>query len=138
MSDLEIWRTLRPYDIYQISSKGRIKNTKGRLLRPTVTTQGYHKVVLKDGISSKTCLVHRLVAKTFLENPDDLPVVHHKDTNKLNNNASNLQWVTGRDNSEFYHLGKISCPKSALLKIIEITKPRDLNDLINKIKTLSG
>lgn len=44
--------------------------------------------------------MHRLVAETFLPNPDNFPVVHHKDRNKHNNHVSNLQWVTYQENVE--------------------------------------
>jgi hypothetical protein len=43
---------------------------------------------------------HRLVAEYFLDNPNNLPVVHHKDENKLNNHYTNLEWVTEKENSQ--------------------------------------
>jgi hypothetical protein len=52
---------------------------------------------LDDG-TVKKFLVHRLVALTHLQNPDDLPEVNHKDGNKLNNRVSNLEWVTRNQN----------------------------------------
>ena len=45
--------------------------------------------------------IHRLVAETFIPNPDNLPEVNHKDENKLNNEASNLEWCTHKYNSNY-------------------------------------
>lgn len=47
----------------------------------------------------KRCKVHRLVAQTFLPNSNNLPVVNHKDTNRLNNNVNNLEWSTYSNNT---------------------------------------
>lgn len=54
-------------------------------------------------IEGKHRRVNRLVAKAFLENPDDLPVVHHIDGNKTNNKLSNIQWTTYSENTKEYH-----------------------------------
>lgn len=56
--------------------------------------RGYYRV----GINRKTYTVHRLVAETFLDNPNELKFVDHKDRDKSNNELSNLRWVTAQEN----------------------------------------
>jgi hypothetical protein len=53
---------------------------------------------MKGKGESITCDVHRLAAKTFIDNPDNLPEVNHKDGDKLNNSMSNLEWITSSGN----------------------------------------
>ena len=62
---------------------------------------GYHQVMLQNknaGVKPKLFYVHRLVADHFLENPDNLPEVNHKDWNIDNNHVSNLEWISLIDN----------------------------------------
>ena len=121
MTDIEIWKTA-VYDgeiyegLYKVSNWGRIlslnyRNTgKPDLLNPGTNTGGYLQVDLSKNKETKTCLVHRLVAFTFLENPENKPEVNHKDEDKTNNfvflnedgsvdkEKSNLEWVWHIDN----------------------------------------
>ena len=92
---------------YQISDKGRIFTKRrldgnriiyGRELHPVITKDGYLKVGLTTNGITKKFYVHRLVASQFIENPQNLPQVNHKDGNKLNNNVSNLEWCTKEQN----------------------------------------
>lgn len=57
-------------------------------------TTGYLSIELFKNKKSKRLLIHRLVAQAFIDNPDNLPVVNHKDENKQNNHANNLEWCT--------------------------------------------
>jgi hypothetical protein len=59
---------------------------------------GYKQVQIMRGGKRYTRYVHRLVAECFLENPRNLPEVNHKDGNKANNTAENLEWVTRSEN----------------------------------------
>lgn len=86
---------------YSISDDGRVRNDKtGKELKGTYLSNEYQRVSFMINGKAKCFLVHRLVAETFLPNPDNLPIVHHKDRNKINNNVSNLQWVTAKENIE--------------------------------------
>lgn len=78
------------------TSDGR--TVKERFLKTWLIGHGYETVMLyKDGVSAKF-LVHRLVAQTFIPNPDNLREVNHLDANKLNNRADNLEWVSSKEN----------------------------------------
>jgi hypothetical protein len=108
----EIWRDIKGYKgIYQVSNFGRIKglerlSAKGCLLKEKIrkiqtNNDGYQTVILfKDGIRGNYD-VHRLVAVAFISNPDNLPQVNHKDECKHNNYVANLEWCTGKYNSNY-------------------------------------
>lgn len=105
---IEEWKNITGYEgLYQVSNLGRVKslNYKGNgtewILKGYVKKDGYEVVTLmKDGIR-KYCRVHRLVALAFLPNPDNLPQINHKDEDKLNNCADNLEWCTGSYNTKY-------------------------------------
>lgn len=84
---------------YQISNFGRVKNNKGKLIKPHINKCGYIELHLgKDG-KHYNRKIHRLVAEAFIPNPDQLPQVDHIDTDKANNIVSNLRWVTSKENN---------------------------------------
>lgn len=95
------WRTVKfDNDNYEVSNTGLVRNkATGKLLKQQESDMRYF-VTLSNGLYKKRCRVHRLVAEAFLPNPDNLPVVNHKDTNSLNNNLSNLEWCTYQYNAE--------------------------------------
>lgn len=68
------------------------------LLRTTVNRHGYQKVALTTTGKTKLCSVHRLVALAFVPNPEGKPEVNHRDLDKLNNRAENLEWMTHAEN----------------------------------------
>ncbi len=83
----------------KVSSDGEIKS-HGKLINGEICKTGYKRVhVSHNGIEYKF-LVHRLVAMAFIPNPDKLPCVNHKDGNKQNNCADNLEWVTYSENQK--------------------------------------
>ena len=95
-----IWKEYSECEKYLISNTGEIKNKKtGRLMMGS-KQNGYRFITLfinKD-TPKMNRLLHRMVAQTFLDNPDNKPVVNHKDTNILNNHVDNLEWVTYKEN----------------------------------------
>lgn len=96
---MEIWKDIAGYEgYYQVSSYGRVKNVcTGAILVGDKNSIGYRRVILYAP-TRKRMFVHRLVAEAFCENPDNKQVVNHKDGNKLNNAADNLEWVTRSEN----------------------------------------
>ena len=95
----EIWKDIPNFNGYQASDKGFIFSKKrNKILIPHPNEKGYLRVCLHVKGKSTTQKVHRLVALTFLENPNNLPEVNHKDGNKLNNRVDNLEWCTHTHN----------------------------------------
>lgn len=85
---------VRSVDRIVETKDGSIRKYKGKELKPSIDQGRYAMIGLhKNGIL-KMMTVHRLVAETFLPNPDNLPEVHHKNHDKKDNRARNLAWVT--------------------------------------------
>ena len=96
---MEEWRAVVGYEgKYEVSSFGNVRSSKG-LLNGSVKRNGYKQVILCFQRPIKHINIHRLVAVAFIPNPDNKPQVNHIDGNKLNNNVTNLEWVTGSENS---------------------------------------
>lgn len=84
---------------YSVSDDGKVRNDRtGHILCPAVSNAGYLRTNFCVGGKMKNVSIHRLVAEIFVPNPDGKPEVNHKDGNKMNNNADNLEWVTGAEN----------------------------------------
>ena len=93
----EIWKDVVGYEgLYEVSNFGNVRSLfrYKKQLRWDVAHNRYATVQLFKNKIGKRLLVHRLVAEVFLPNPGNLPVVNHKDENKLNNNVDNLEWCT--------------------------------------------
>jgi hypothetical protein len=109
-------------DVYRVSysDKGNCgKHTLPHKLKPKLDRYGYYKVVLSINRKLFYRTVHRLVAQTFIPNPDNLPAVNHIDGDKTNNNVGNLEWVTNRENTLHAHqtgLHRGNCTKVHLTK----------------------
>lgn len=86
---------------YYVDNLGNVYSSKSGKLKEKkqfLKTYGYLYVALCKSNKHYYLRVHRLVAKAFIPNPNDLPQVNHKDENKLNNSADNLEWCTPHDN----------------------------------------
>lgn len=101
----EIWKAVVGYeDSYEVSNTGKVRSLdrknsrgfriKGVTLRPATSGDGYLYVALSKNNHSKCIKVHRLVAKAFVNCPEGMYEVNHKDGDKLNNSAANLEWST--------------------------------------------
>ena len=107
--DDEEWRTIFDFPNYEVSNKGNIRSKEyndslghlrsSKKLKKQVNNCGYEYVILSSKEEKhKTLTVHRIVAKTFIPNPEEKEDVNHIDGNKLNNNVNNLEWTTTQEN----------------------------------------
>ena len=142
---VEIWKDIPDYEgLYQVSNLGRIKSlnynhTKTEKIRKLDQSgKGYSLILLCNSKGKKKYLVHRLVAEAFLDNPDNLPQVNHKDGNKLNNNVDNLEWCTnGYNEKHAYSLGLKSKNYADKNGMARPVLQFDLNNnFINEFKTI--
>lgn len=104
----ELWKDIPGYEgLYQVSDCGNVRSlnwrntgiVKNLYLKPH--NKGYLQVELVKNRKKKMLTVHRLVAATFIPNPDNLPVINHKDENKSNNRVDNLEWCTFSYNATY-------------------------------------
>jgi len=116
---VEIWKPIEGYETrYEVSNLGNFRSLpktveythpklgemtlsmKGATLKPTLNRSGYYYIGLyNEQNEPKQFRAHRLVAKAFIPNPENKPFINHKDGNKENNCASNLEWVTVKENT---------------------------------------
>lgn len=125
--------------LYQVSNLGRVKSLSRvvtqwnrfqnitysipeKILTPILSNNYYNVGLSKDG-KVKTIRVHRLVAEAFIPNPRNLPQVNHKDENKLNNEADNLEWCTAQYNNTYNeHNAKINAKKRKRVYCVDLDK----------------
>ena len=106
----EKWNTIKDFPKYEVSNTGKIRNKKTQRNLRIRVLRDYKVVGLVDGKTGtqKTVFVHRCVASAFVDNPLGLPIINHKDGNKLNNCADNLEWCTYSQNTlHAYKIGLI-------------------------------
>lgn len=129
---MEIWKPIKDYeDLYEVSNLGRIKGLR-RLVDDRYEVQeiirkpyyskstGYYSISLWKNGFIRTHFIHRLVAETFIENPDNLPTVNHKNGRKLDNRANNLEWITYKGNNNHAIESGLRKPKMNKILCVEL------------------
>ena len=103
------WRTYTEFPRYSVSDTGLVKNNEtGKVLKPQTEKNGYLRVLLCPAKKHRS--VHRMVALTFIPNTENKPCINHIDGNKQNNNVSNLEWCTYKENS--HHAYSVLCRRT--------------------------
>lgn len=112
----EIWKPIKGYEgWYEVSNLGRVRSLdrivtysdgknyslKGKMLKMHYCGSGYLQFILHKNGKTEHKYPHRLVAETFLPNPNNLPEVNHKDENKTNNCVDNLEWCDSKYNKNY-------------------------------------
>lgn len=137
------WRKIPKAEIYEVSNTGMVRRSPaapkavntypGRILNPDYST-GYARVSLRMNGKLFRELVHRLVARAFLENARAFAHVNHKDGNKRNNNLRNLEWCSPQQNVRHAWDAKLCAPRlgeasgQAKLKEHDILAIRDARE----------
>lgn len=131
IGDLEIWKDVKDYEgLYQVSNLGNVKSLdrivetknrknylrKGKVQKKSVNSFGYETVGFTVDNKTKIYRVHRLVALSFIENPENKPQINHIDGNKTNNNVNNLEWCTSSENQIHSVSTGLSNPSYPVLK----------------------
>lgn len=128
----EIWKDIPNYEgLYQVSNLGNVKSLmafnsyigkyykREKILKPKKDKKGYFMVCLCKNKNTlnfgdyhrKYIRIHRLVAETFIPNPNNYPIINHKDENKQNNNVENLEWCSYLYNNNYGTKNKKICKK---------------------------
>lgn len=143
---IEEWKTIVETEgKYEISNFGNLRSVdryarvcgegkrlvKGQTIIPAKCSNGYLELQASIGKHRKCLLVHRLVAKYFIPNPDNLPEVNHKDENPQNNRVDNLEWCTPKYNCN-YGTRNQRCMEKVIKKAV-----RQLSLTGNEIKVFS-
>ena len=141
----EIWKDIEGYEgLYQVSNQGRVRSLdrcvnhggrsnkglslkKGKILSQGKDGNGYPSVMLSKNSKTKRRHVYRFVAELFVPNPYNLPEVNHKDENKMNSCADNLEWCTRSYNNSYNGLAK---KKGKMRKKPIIQMDMDGNELV--------
>jgi len=134
----EVWKKIEGYDLYEVSNFGNIKSlnfNKESILKLNLTDKGYLHVSLFKNRIKKTTSVHRIVAISFIPNPENKPCVNHIDGNKQNNKITNLEWVTVKENIHHsFNLGLNSGKKGEHHNCCKLTEKDVLNIRMSKLK----
>ena len=119
------WRSVIGYEgYYDVSNFGDVRSVSrtvsrdttgdywkvGAILKASVTPKGYLRIQLTKDCSSRSYMVHRLVAEVFIENKENKPEVNHVDGNKKNNHVVNLEWVTSSENLQHAYETQLKDP----------------------------
>lgn len=132
--DKEIWRDVVGFEgLYSVSNKGRVMSLmRGKVLKCLIDGMGYPFVILyKANSKPKQIKIHKLVAESFIDNPEKLPYINHIDENKKNNNVGNLEWCSPSYNTN-YSIYKCSC------KIKQLDKNGNLIKIWNSFKEIKN
>ena len=133
MIEVETFVKIEGFEKYEVSNLGRVRNIKsGRILKPFPNRGGYLRHKLYGYDKKKNLPLHRIIATAFIDNPDEKPCVNHIDENKLNNDLSNLEWCTVKENNIHGTRTKRAAEK-CFKKVIQL----DLNDnVLNEFESM--
>lgn len=142
----EIWKDIEGYEgLYQISNLGRIRsldrvvvtkrntrtNLKGMLLKSTKDRDGYLQVVLSKQSKLTTVKVHRVVAKHFIDNPENKTQINHLNGVKNDNRVENINWCTNSENNKHAYDTNLKKPRGKWISLDWNAKKVEQYDLKN-------
>lgn len=141
----EIWKDVEGYEgLYQASNLGRIKALRKErpfahtirvypevIMKPSTTKRGYYLVQFMKNGKARHYTLHRIIAKTFIPNPDNKLTVNHINANKLDNSVSNLEWCTYSENQ--LHACKLGLNKTMFKSEGNISNKKVINNSTGEI-----
>lgn len=140
------WRKVSRNEYYSINRSGQVRNDKIGAIKTAYVNpaNGYLTVDLYRDNKAEKVTVHRLLAESFIPNPEDKPCVDHKDGNRLNNSLSNLRWATYSENNSRFNTDGVRSERIRVTHYKEMRKKRggghmawieiDRVEYFNKIK----
>ena len=133
MSEVETFVKIDGFEKYEVSNLGKVRNIKsGRIIKTFLHHNGYLTYGLYENNKQKQLSLHRIIAIAFIDNHEEKPCVNHIDENKLNNDLSNLEWCTAKEN--MIHGTRIKrASEKCFKKVIQL----DLNDnVLNEFESM--
>ena len=101
---METWKPIPEHKTYLCSTTGKVKSLKtNKILKDSTSSRGYIEYCFSENGVRHVVFGHQLVAKTFIQNPENKKQINHKDGDKTNNNVNNLEWVTCSENQIHAH-----------------------------------
>jgi hypothetical protein len=137
----EIWKDAKGFEgYYEVSNMGvirrkltqtiykdgRVANFSETILKPSLNKKGYKKVYLSMKSKKYTKTVHRIVAETFIDNPENKATVNHINLNKEDNRVENLEWLTNKENMQHAFLNGVykERDKTTIKNLGDYAKPK--------------
>lgn len=107
---MEKWNVIIDYPGYEVSNMGRVRNSRKQILKSALRPNtGYEYVVLRNGNKTYHANIQRLVAMAFIPNPQNYPIVNHKNEIRTDNRVENLEWCTASYNAKISSKIKKRC-----------------------------
>lgn len=125
-TEAEEWRTVSEFPNYEVSDRGRIRRITYLAQYPqTGPDGGYACVRIYDKGTRYERKVHRLAALAFIPNPNNLPLVNHKDFDRMNPDIENLEWASHRGNFDYSRARhKAAVPRGEKHGLSKLTPPQ--------------
>lgn len=128
-------KQIKDFENYLISKDGSIyKDITYRKLKCSIDKSGYLKIRLINKSGRKSMYLHRLLAINYISNPFNKPHINHIDGNKLNNNISNLEWCTHKENMKHAWDNNLYKDYTNSIKSANESTSKEVIDLKNNIR----
>lgn len=131
---MELWREISQNKMFEVSNKGNIRNKATKILLRKIISDKYEEVYVPN---LSEFYVHRIVAIEFVENANNYKIVRHKNGNKLDNRAENLEWTSVKESISKYieengHWKKYSCEVHVDNEIIQEESIKNMAERLEK------